>query len=53
MIVHVKVVVVGLSFCWRGRRRRIQSIQLGAEAEVVCPDEVLAQSVCMRQLESA
>lgn len=46
MIVHVKFTIVGLSFCWRGRRRWIQPIQLCAEAEIVCPDEVLAQSVC-------
>lgn len=43
MIVHVKVIVVGFSFRWRGRLRRIQSIQLCAEAEIVCSDEVLGQ----------
>lgn len=45
MIVHVKVTVVGLSFCWRGGRRWIQPIQLCIEAEIVCSDEVLVQSV--------
>ena len=45
MTFDVKVVVGGLSFCWRGRRRWIQAIQLCAEAEIVCPDKVLAQSV--------
>ena len=46
VVVHVKVIVVSLSFCWRGRRHRIQPIQLCTEAEIVCPDEVLALSVC-------
>lgn len=41
MVVHVNVIVVGLSFWWCGRRWRIQTIQLCAEAEIVCPDEVL------------
>lgn len=46
MIVHINVVVVGFSFCWRGRREGIQPVQLCAEAEIVCPNEVLAWSVC-------
>ena len=44
MTFRVRMVVVGLSFSWRSRCRRIQSIQLCAEAKVVCPDKVLAKS---------
>lgn len=43
MTFRVRMVVVGLSFSWRGRCRRIQSIQLCTEAEIVCPDKVLAK----------
>ena len=50
MIVYVKVTVVGLSFCWRGGRGWIQPIQLYTKAEIVCPDEVLAQSVCEKTI---
>ena len=42
MIVRFKVTVVSLSFCWRSRRRWIQSVQLCTKAEIICPDEVLA-----------
>ena len=41
-MVCVKMVVVGLSFCWRGRRKWIYSIQLRAEAEIICPNKILA-----------
>lgn len=54
MIAHVKMVVVGLSFCWRGRCRQIQSIQFRAKAKVVYTNEVLASSACEKlQSESA
>lgn len=46
MTFRVRMVVVGLPFSWRGRRRWIQPIQLCTEAKIVRPDKVLAQSAC-------